>query len=364
MDLVDGYGAAGHEVIAYLPGEGPLAKALEERSIPVRILPRATSLSILQGNRLRKLLAQDSIEVAQTHGLLVNLHGRYARALGGPPHVGVVHRALGWGSGLVPLAGIEKFKVPLLVALDRATARFSAATIAVSSAVQADLLSLGLPPEGIRVVPNGIPDQRVELRPEERESLRGELGVSPQELLVFTAARLSPLKDLSTMIQAVGALGPESALRLRIAGAGPEEARLQKEIEAGAWGSRIALLGRREDCPRLLAASDIFALSSRTGEGLPIALLEAMRQGLPSVVTREAGTMAAAQEGLTSLVSEVADPAGMTKNLGALEADPVLFQRLSEGSRRIYLENYRVQKMVAGHLEILERAANFEEIPS
>jgi glycosyltransferase involved in cell wall biosynthesis len=90
--------------------------------------------------------------------------------------------------------------------------------------------------------------------------------------------------------------------------------------------------GFREDVPRLMAAFDVFAMSS-LHEGLSIALLEAMSLGVPPVVTRVGGTpeVVGADEGF---VVEPADPAALAKHIIALVRDPNLRHSLGEGARR------------------------------
>ena len=143
---------------------------------------------------------------------------------------------------------------------------------------------------------------------------------------------------------------------LRVAGEGPEEARLRALVSELGVGDRIQLLGRREDVPDLLAAADAFGLSSTAGEGLPIALLEAMRAGRPAVVTEEPGTLAAATREETALVVPPGDSKAFAAALRRLREDPELAARLGAGGRAAYQDRFTAARMVAGHLAALDAA--------
>jgi glycosyltransferase involved in cell wall biosynthesis len=71
---------------------------------------------------------------------------------------------------------------------------------------------------------------------------------------------------------------------LSIAGEGKERAKLEERITDLGLEGKVRLLGVRDDIAQLMSESDIFVMSS-DHEGQPIALLEALSSGLPSVVT-------------------------------------------------------------------------------
>jgi glycosyltransferase involved in cell wall biosynthesis len=93
---------------------------------------------------------------------------------------------------------------------------------------------------------------------------------------VVTVARLDPDKRLEVFIRAVEA-GDGVGW---IVGDGPDRARLQRLAE----GTRVALLGHREDIADILLAADVFALPSAS-ESYGLAIAEALEAGLPVVAT-------------------------------------------------------------------------------
>jgi glycosyltransferase involved in cell wall biosynthesis len=75
---------------------------------------------------------------------------------------------------------------------------------------------------------------------------------------------------------------------LAVAGDGPERDRLQRVIDSRGIDAR--LLGHREDVPDLLAASDLYLLTS-TWEARALVVQEAMRAGVPVVATAVGGVL-------------------------------------------------------------------------
>ncbi len=160
--------------------------------------------------------------------------------------------------------------------------------VTVSSDLKQHLVAEGFPAGKVSVIHNGI-----EIGPlpggDLRAQLRRELGIADHEVVVGTVARLDPVKDLHTLIRAIGLQPPGRApMTLLVIGDGDERASLEaaaRDIGAGS----IRFLGHREDARDLLAGCDLFANSS-ISEGISLTILEAMAAGLPVVATRVGGT--------------------------------------------------------------------------
>src|SRR5690606_23410920 len=86
---------------------------------------------------------------------------------------------------------------------------------------------------------------------------------------------------------------------------------------------RVRFLGAREDVPTVLAAFDIFALSSHS-EGLPLAILEAMAAGLPVAATQVGGVPQVVVQGVTGTLCPENDVQALANDLARLAADSQL----------------------------------------
>ncbi len=171
--------------------------------------------------------------------------------------------------------------------LDTRTICLDDVDLAVSESVRDSL------PERLRsrfdVVRHGIDLAPYQTARADRAAAREALGVPPDELLVTTVANLRATKDHVALLNAaVLVIERAPHVRFLIVGQGPLEAELRSLHHTLALGDRVQFLGQRDDVPSVLAASDVFALSSRF-EGLPVALMEALASGLPVVATRVGG---------------------------------------------------------------------------
>jgi glycosyltransferase involved in cell wall biosynthesis len=157
--------------------------------------------------------------------------------------------------------------------------------------------------------------------PEPREDVRREFA-GADELLLLTVGRLAPQKSLPLLLDAVAAL-PDLPIRLVIAGEGPERLALSARIENEKLP--VTLLGHREDIADLLAAADVFVLSSQW-EARALVVQEAMRAGVP-VVAAEVG-------GLPELVGDAAilvppnDASALARDIRRVLTDPALRDEL------------------------------------
>jgi glycosyltransferase involved in cell wall biosynthesis len=134
----------------------------------------------------------------------------------------------------------------------------------------------------LAVVPNGVDVDRIDAA---LAAVGGEPTGTCPALTVVSVNRLIPLKDPSTLLEAFSAARGSSD-QLLLVGDGPLRPRLQRAVTEARLDRAVTFTGivPRDDVYRILATADVFVSTSR-GEGLPVALLEAMACGCPVVVS-------------------------------------------------------------------------------
>ena len=162
-------------------------------------------------------------------------------------------------------------------------ARAASGLLAVSGALKADMVALGMDEAKIAVHYTGLDPSRFALR--NRESEKAKLGVSGP--LILCVGALIPLKGQALLIGALAAL-PGATLLL--AGHGPAQSDYQALAERLGVAGRVRFLGNvpHDDVPRLMAAADVMALVSER-EGLANAWVEALACGTPVVASDVGG---------------------------------------------------------------------------
>jgi glycosyltransferase involved in cell wall biosynthesis len=210
----------------------------------------------------------------------------------------------------------------------RALARGVDRYLAVSREIAAELTGkLGWPQEKVEVVYNAVDMERAAV--DAPPGLREQLGGSPTRPLVLTPARLNPQKGHRVLLEAIAEV-PEALFLL--AGDGPERAPLEAEAERLGVADRVRFLGRREDVPQLLAASDVFALPSLY-EGSSLAVLEAMAAGIPIVSSAIGGTEELIEDGRSGLLVPPGDAKALATALRRVLGDHALRQGLAARAR-------------------------------
>jgi len=198
-----------------------------------------------------------------------------------------------------------------------------------------------VPDRRLRGVPNGIPLSAFGPDPDASARIRAELGIPADAFVVGTVGRLAPEKDYPLLVRAIApALG--EAMRLVIVGDGECRERLRESIPADR-AAYVTLTGMRRDVPALLAAFDLFVLSSRT-EGLPLAIPEAMATGLPVVATAVGGL-----PGIVPRECGLLVPSGDAHALGgaidALARDRYRARAMGRAARSHALDRFSIDRM-------------------
>lgn len=144
----------------------------------------------------------------------------------------------------------------------------------------------GVPASRIEILPNGLDLlQFAPASPQEKETLRGTLGLDRGGPIFVYVANLTPIKDFSTLIRAAAKLKPQfPGARYLLVGDGPSRTDIQELAGSLDVADAIKLTGRVSNVRPYLAASD-FGLQTSRSEGSSNSLLEYMAMGLPSIVS-------------------------------------------------------------------------------
>lgn len=135
----------------------------------------------------------------------------------------------------------------------------------------------------------GIDTQRECLSQKEKEEKRKELGIPQDAFLITNAAEFTPNKNQKTVIEAIEQLH-NSNIYFVMCGIGEKKAELEQYVKEHGLEEHIRFVGFRNDLHEILQTSDCFVLSSFR-EGLSVALMEAMAEGLPVVCGRIRGNV-------------------------------------------------------------------------
>jgi glycosyltransferase involved in cell wall biosynthesis len=224
-------------------------------------------------------------------------------------------------------------------AVDRWSLRRMAHVVVVSEDLRDRAIELGVSPRRCSVVHNAI-DSDVYFPRLSKDEAKRTLGLSNGRLLVGAVGRLSPEKGFERLIQAADRLMREGVpLDLAIAGEGPEQDELKRQVAGCHEPGRVHFLGQQSDLIPFYSALDVFALSSLR-EGLPNVLLEAMSMAVPVVATRVAGVPRLVEDGDNGLLVEPGDDGQLSQALRRLLGDVSLRQRLGQAGRKTVIERF------------------------
>jgi glycosyltransferase involved in cell wall biosynthesis len=173
------------------------------------------------------------------------------------------------------------------------------------------------------VLVHGVELEAVRAHRNARQRVRAELAVDDRTALVVTVANLRADKDYPTLLRAARrVLNAGASIRFAAVGQGPLESDIRAETARLRLGDAFLLLGYRADALDVLAAADLFALSSRA-EGYPVSVMEALALGLPVVATAVGGIPEAVRSGVEGILVPPCRPDLLGGALMDLAFDPV-----------------------------------------
>jgi glycosyltransferase involved in cell wall biosynthesis len=310
--------ARGHHMEAIVQSRAQLVQRLQDEGFTVHKVDMKGPVAYLKAiAAVRRILARGNYDVLNTHSRRDTIiAGSAGRVAGVPLIVRTRHLAIPPGS-LLSYTWIPH----------RITT--------VSDHVRDNLLRRGVPPDHVATLYSPI----VLPPPIERSTLRDELGLADDDIVVGCVAVMRPRKGHRTLVDAMLPLLRErSTLHLVFIGSGePVYTQLQAYIAELGLQGRIHLMGTRRDVPNLLAGCDLFALATEQ-EASGTVYVEAEAAGLPVVGTNVGGVSEMMRDGQTGFLVPLGDVAALTAALRRLIDDPELRRRMGEAGRRMIRE--------------------------
>jgi glycosyltransferase involved in cell wall biosynthesis len=213
----------------------------------------------------------------------------------------------------------------------------------------------GMPDEQIRVIENGIDlAQWPAVTPEVRRRAREALGIEGDQAVVTMIAAMRPEKSHDVLFQAVTKLGPQRRVRVLLAGDGPQRTTLRRLAEETGIGAQVDFLGIRRDVARLLHASDVMVLPSRTVETLPLSVLEAMACGVPVIASRVGSLPELVEDGRTGRLVGPENPEELAHAIVSTLDDGITTRRIIDAARRRVEARYSIEHTTEGYQRLFE----------
>ena len=271
-----------HVVVSMLD-KGPIGERMRSSGITVYALGMHRGQPTVDAAlEFRSILRSESPDILQTWLYHADLLGTLSvRLWGGPPLVWSIHAANMDMSDYRRLSRWVRRGCSWLSGIPNVI-------IANTEVSRSDHLKLGYHPQQWKLVPNGFDVGKFHIDPLARSSVRQELGLGEDVLLIGMFARYAPQKDHATFLCAAAELlQTEQSVHFVLAGNGinPENHDLSALLTSLDLRDHVHLLGLRRDVARLNAAMDIVSLSSAYGESFSNSIAEAMACGVPCVVT-------------------------------------------------------------------------------
>jgi glycosyltransferase involved in cell wall biosynthesis len=327
--------------VVAIASRGPVAAEIEALGCPVTALAERPGLRPGLVLRLATLFRQLRPDVVHTHDIKPLLYAAPAARL---VRVRTLIHTKHYGT--VPQLSQRQ------VMLGNLAGRIVDAFVCVSEDGARQTIAQGLAAERVRVIHNGIDLARY--------PCRGPATEGP----VTTVARLSPEKDVDTLLRAALRVAKQlPEFRLAIAGDGPCRANLEQLRDDLGLQQVVTFLGEISDVSGLLARSRLFVLPSRT-EGISLTILEAMASGLPVVGTRVGGNPEVVADEATGRLVRSGDPAGLADAIVASLQDADESRRMGLAGRRRVEQHFDIRRMVADYEALYRQAPRVRRVVS
>lgn len=335
--LLHGLAAKGLSAKLVCPPDSEIAEAASGAGIPVITIPCSGDLDLRFLWHLKATLRRERPDIVHCHSRRgADVFGGQAAAAENIPAV-VSRRVDNPDPGFLASLRYRHFR----------------RIVAISSAIERELLRSGVEPSRISVIHSAVDLER--FRSEvSRQALCREFALDDAEHLVASAAQFIPRKGHRYLLDALAVLkDSQPRLRAVLFGRGPEEDRLRQQVSAQGLEAVVSFAGFREDLDDWLGGFDILAHTAKA-EGLGVIVLKAQAAGVPVVAFDAGGVPEVVEHDGTGLLVPPADSQALASALAALLGDASMRARYGVNAKARVAARFSIDTMVDAHVRLYE----------
>lgn len=214
-------------------------------------------------------------------------------------------------------------------------------------------------PWSSEVIDNGIAVPSAPSIPLRMGPLRSRLGINETSVVFICVANLWAKKNHRLLIESFDKAFQDvekGSVDLVLVGQdGTERVRLEHYANTLITRNSIHFYGGHPLASSLLVEADVFCLSSDF-EGLPIALLESMAAGIPSVATKVGGVPSVVIDGESGCLIDAGDKVNYALFLRFLFDNPEIRTRMGQTAFSLVRRNFSLDSMMAKTIAAYEKA--------
>ncbi len=226
--------------------------------------------------------------------------------------------------------------------------------ICVSEAVRTYLLRMGVAPERLTTIYKG---HDLDWYPQEQRMQRKTVGIPEDAFVVGFTGSIRPVKGVDVAIRAFARLPEAMNAHLVLVGE-LRENHLPSLVTTLGLEGRVHFLGHRKDAVHIMPTFDVFLMPSLEREGLPRAVVEAMAQSIPVIVSSVGGLPELVEHEKSGLVIPPGKPDDLASAICALYERPDKGAELGRQARDRIADVFSVRRTIAQMKSLFENLAN------
>lgn len=327
--------------------KGDFSEDAAKMGIPIEVIESGNPIVGIR--ELKRRLEGEQVDIIHCHGARGNLMGNLIKKHLGAPVVTTVHSDYRLDYLGRPVARLS-YGTTNMVALRRVNFY-----IGVSDPMTDILIERGFPADRIYTIYNGI-DFKTPIHTVPKEEFLKSVGMKwePDDVIAGIAVRLSPVKDVPTLLRAMKIATQQNPhLKLLIGGDGEDRQKLENMTKELGLSDKVCFAGWLNDVNSFYNAIDINLLTS-ISETFPYSLTEGTRMHRATIASRVGGVPVLIDDGVNGLIFQPGNEHQLAEHLLTLAGDSELRHTFGERIYEKASREFSIDRMVEHQLEIYE----------